>query len=1016
MGKRKRATESDSPYPKPQMRSSTTNGAGSSETAKYSCQKFLALQIIAGTYERVLHGITATISFDPDAITTNGGTVEFADSFLFNAHASSIRCLALSAPSRQNKITLASGGSDQTINLYHLSARRELAKCKEAHVMPGLIGRKVVENPRNRELGSLQHHAASVNALQFPTRSKLLSAADDNTIAVARTRDWTILSTIKPPIPKAYGRPSGDTAPLGGIPLGVNDFAVHPSMKLMISLTKGEKCMRLWNLVTGKRAGVLNFDKSLLQAAGDGRWGRGEGYRVEWDPLGEEFVIAFERGAVVFGLDSRPKGVISPDPPSKIHQVHYIDTTTESQLLTNALAVSTEDGRVILYSTRHTREKEPTDPRRSLGLPALLAVGQIGGAKEGSASRIKDFECLPIPSDTEPSSSKLIVTGSSDGVIRIWTLDLSSGIIQSPKLSVQDSDGINSKHQESDPSGTIRQLGKAIGKYDTGNRITCLKAFVMSDADDDETDFSNVTAKANVHGNSKTIDANMATNGDLPSEDESLPDDQASDGADGHEVDDVEEEEDFAQKPKSALKKSSRLDPLPEVKRPELPEQPNPEDLDVSTLTPLSPEIIARQATINIGTIGHVAHGKSTVVKAISGVQTVRFKNELERNITIKLGYANAKVYRCDNEACPRPGCYRSYKSEKEVDPPCEREGCQGRYRLLRHVSFVDCPGHDILMSTMLSGAAVMDAALLLIAGNETCPQPQTSEHLAAIEIMKLNHIIILQNKVDLMREEGAESHYQSILNFIRGTVADGSPIIPISAQLKYNIDAINEYLVTKIPVPPRDFGAAPHMIIIRSFDVNKPGAEIEDLKGGVAGGSILNGVLKLGDEIEIRPGLVTKDDEGKIKCRPIFSRVVSLFAEHNDLKFAVPGGLIGVGTRVDPTLCRADRLVGFVLGLKGRLPAIFTELEVNFFLLRRLLGVKTADGKQAKVAKLAKNEVLMVNIGSTATGAKVMAVKADLAKLSLTSPACTELHEKIALSRRIDKHWRLIGWANIVK
>jgi len=325
--------------------------------------------------------------------------------------------------------------------------------------------------------------------------------------------------------------------------------------------------------------------------------------------------------------------------------------------------------------------------------------------------------------------------------------------------------------------------------------------------------------------------------------------------------------------------------------------------------------------------------------------------------------------------------------------------------------SFVDCPGHDILMSTMLSGAAVMDAALLLIAGNETCPQPQTSEHLAAIEIMKLNHIIILQNKVDLMREEGAEQHYQSILKFIRGTIADSSPIIPISAQLKFNIDAVNERLVTNVPVPVRDFTASPHMIIIRSFDVNKPGAEIEELKGGVAGGSILTGVLKLGDEIEIRPGIITKDANGKHKCRSIFSRVVSLFAEHNDLKFAVPGGLIGVGTRVDPTLCRADRLVGFVLGLRGKLPSIYTELEVNFFLLRRLLGVKTADGKQQKIAKLAKNEVLMVNIGSTTVGAKVIAVKADAAQLQLVNPACTEIGEKIALSRRIEKHWRLIGW-----
>lgn len=445
-----------------------------------------------------------------------------------------------------------------------------------------------------------------------------------------------------------------------------------------------------------------------------------------------------------------------------------------------------------------------------------------------------------------------------------------------------------------------------------------------------------------------------------------------------------------------------------------LPEQP--ENPDFSTMTPLSPEIINRQATINIGTIGHVAHGKSTVVKAISGVQTVRFKDELERNITIKLGYANAKIYRLDDENVPETARYKSFSSDREIHPKSEVEGSDARYNLVRHVSFVDCPGHDILMSTMLSGAAVMDAALLLIAGNESCPQPQTSEHLAAIEIMKLKHVIILQNKVDLMRPDSALEHQKSILKFIRGTIADGAPIVPISAQLKYNIDAVNEFIVKTIPVPPRDFTASPRLIVIRSFDVNKPGAEIDDLKGGVAGGSILTGVFKLGDEIEIRPGIVTKDDNGKILCKPIFSNIVSLFAEHNDLKFAVPGGLIGVGTKVDPTLCRADRLVGQVVGAKGHLPSIYTDIEINYFLLRRLLGVKTEGSKQAKVRKLEANEVLMVNIGSTATGARVVAVKADMARLQLTSPACTEVNEKIALSRRIEKHWRLIGWATIKK
>jgi len=334
----------------------------------------------------------------------------------------------------------------------------------------------------------------------------------------------------------------------------------------------------------------------------------------------------------------------------------------------------------------------------------------------------------------------------------------------------------------------------------------------------------------------------------------------------------------------------------------------------------------------------------------------------------------------------------------------------------LRHLSFVDCPGHDILMATMLNGAAVMDAALLLVAGNEPCPQPQTSEHLAAVEIMKLRHIIILQNKIDLVKEDHATAQMEDIKRFIEGTVAEGAPIIPISAQLKYNLDAVAEYLVTQIPVPVRDFTSKPHMIVIRSFDVNKPGEEVKDLKGGVAGGSILRGVLKVGQEIEVRPGIVTKDSEGKHVCQPILAKIVSLFAEKNALQYAVPGGLIGLGTGIDPTLTRTDRLVGNVIGDPNHLPDIFGELEINFFLLRRLLGVKTdGDSKgSSKVSKLQKDEILMVNIGSTSTGGRVKAVKHDLAKIVLTTPVCTSNGEKIALSRRVDKHWRLIGWGEI--
>jgi len=444
----------------------------------------------------------------------------------------------------------------------------------------------------------------------------------------------------------------------------------------------------------------------------------------------------------------------------------------------------------------------------------------------------------------------------------------------------------------------------------------------------------------------------------------------------------------------------------------------NLETLKIEELTPLSPEVISRQATINVGTIGHVAHGKSTVVKAISGVQTVRFKNELERNITIKLGYANAKLYKCDNPKCLRPGCYISESSHKEDVFPCIHSGCSGKFRLERHVSFVDCPGHDILMATMLNGAAVMDACMLLIAANESCPQPQTSEHLAAIDIMRLEHILILQNKIDLCRESQLKEQYDKILEFTRGTIAEAAPVIPISAQLKLNIDVVCEYLIKKIPIPQRDFLSPPRLIIIRSFDVNKPGCEVDDLKGGVAGGSILRGVLKVGQEIEVRPGIISRDAKnGEMQCMPIRSRIISLYTETNALQFAVPGGLIGVGTKIDPTLCRADRMVGQVLGAVGTLPGIFTKIVISYLLLRRLLGVKTeGDRKGSRVEKLSKDEMLMVNIGSLSTGGRVIGVKADLAKIALTQPVCTEVQEKIALSRRIDRHWRLIGWGTITQ
>lgn len=164
-------------------------------------------------------------------------------------------------------------------------------------------------------------------------------------------------------------------------------------------------------------------------------------------------------------------------------------------------------------------------------------------------------------------------------------------------------------------------------------------------------------------------------------------------------------------------------------------------------------------------------------------------------------------------------------------------------------------------------------------------------------------------------------------------------------------------------------------------------------MKGGVAGGTLTKGILRVGQEIEVRPGIVSKTASGQLQCRPIFSRIDSLFAEKNQLEYAVPGGLIGVGTKIDPTLCRGDRLVGHILGAVGTLPDIFIEIEISFYLLRRLLGVRTEGKKKgAKVQKLVKEETLLVNIGSLSTGGRVTAVKGDAAKIRLNDPICTEV------------------------
>eukprot|EP00040_Diaphanoeca_grandis_P008223 m.44407 g.44407 ORF g.44407 m.44407 type:complete len:349 (+) comp19674_c0_seq1:366-1412(+) len=344
------------------------------------------------------------------------------------------------------------------------------------------------------------------------------------------------------------------------------------------------------------------------------------------------------------------------------------------------------------------------------------------------------------------------------------------------------------------------------------------------------------------------------------------------------------------------------------------------QDIGIHMVVPNEKQTTFLPSTMNVGLIGHVAHGKSTVVKTISGVSTGQHKLEMEKNLTIKLGYANAKLYR-GQMPDSRNHHHRVFYDSRGSTSPNTIQTDKGSMEAVRQISFLDCPGHEVLMATMLNGAAVMDAAMLVVAANEEFPQPQTLEHLAAMEIMQLKHLIVLQNKVDIVSRAQAQAQHKRIVSVLKGTIAENAPIIPISAQSNANIDMCIQQLC-KIPVPKRDTVSDARMVVVRSFCVNKPNTTPNNLIGGVIGGSLLRGTLRHGQLVELRPGLVII--QNKIQtCKPLVTRIESIFADKDQFETVTPGGLIGIGTHLDPSLSRGDRLIGQILGPVGTLPPI---------------------------------------------------------------------------------------------
>ncbi len=407
---------------------------------------------------------------------------------------------------------------------------------------------------------------------------------------------------------------------------------------------------------------------------------------------------------------------------------------------------------------------------------------------------------------------------------------------------------------------------------------------------------------------------------------------------------------------------------------------------------------LPKQPEVNIGMVGHVDHGKTTLTQALSGVWTDTHSEERKRGISIKLGYADTAFYKTSDGRYYARGKHPDGQDDLDDD-------------LLRVVSFVDAPGHETLMAVMISGASIMDGAMLLISATEKCPQPQTREHLAALQIAGIENIVVVQNKIDIVSRERAQESYSEIESFLEGTIAESAPIIPVSAHHDVNLDVLIQAIEDVIPTPDRSGDESGLMYVARSFDVNRPGTRPEGLAGGIIGGSIVEGSFNVGDSILIAPGRRIQSG-GKTSWKPIPTRIESLKGGGLDLESVHAGGLCGIATPMDPMSTKADELSGQVMAREGELPPIWEELKLDLRLLEKM--VSSGEEDAGSIRPLQTNEMLMINSATATSVGTVSSAKGGSATIQLRLPICAKSGSRVTLSRRVGSRWRLIGHGSI--
>jgi small GTP-binding protein len=399
-------------------------------------------------------------------------------------------------------------------------------------------------------------------------------------------------------------------------------------------------------------------------------------------------------------------------------------------------------------------------------------------------------------------------------------------------------------------------------------------------------------------------------------------------------------------------------------------------------------EIMNNQPIVRIGMLGSVSHGKSTFINKVTGVKTQRHSSEKTRNITIKQGYANMKLWSDGNMI---------YTNNDDDE-----------LKLVNHISFIDCPGHQEYIDTMLNSVNMMDGVIVVVAADQPLSHnPQLIQHLAAVQLYNIKKIIVCMNKIDLVERHIVNERKEELDSMLVEYNIIPYTIIPTSFNkmigIKYVLDSIMELF------NPEDYlkniNIKPLFRTSRSFDINKPGTDWTEVNGGVVGGTLFSGMLTVGDMIEIRPGQVSKVKD-KLVCEPFITKIISLRTDTTELNQIIPGGLIAIGTDLDPFYCKKDAMSGNVVGRPGELPSVYNNINVMGNIITTF-GVNW----QPK-----KNDMVQLSIGTKMCDAKLIEYNKNVFKFDLTKPICIEENQTIIICKKVDKILKIVGKGELVE